>query len=50
MVLMGVGILVALTFLIMVGEVYYERDWPRATWKSFVIALGLLAMCLLVFT
>jgi hypothetical protein len=50
MVLIGTGILVAITFLIMVGEVYYERDWPRATWKPFVISLGLFAMCLIVFT
>lgn len=49
MILIGAGILVALTLLIMAGEIYYERDWPRATWKPFVVALGLFAMSLIVF-
>jgi hypothetical protein len=49
MILIGTEVLVAVTFLIMAGEVYYERDWPRATWKSFVVAVGLFAMSLIVF-
>jgi hypothetical protein len=41
--------LVALRILYSVGEVYYERDWPRDTWKGLLIALGLLCIAISAF-
>jgi hypothetical protein len=41
--------LVAVTFLFMLAEVYFERDLPRATWKGFVIAVALFILCYEVF-
>ena len=36
--------LVALRILYSVGEICYERDWPRSTWKGLLIALGVLCI------
>ena len=33
-------IFTAITFLICCAEAFYERDWPRETFKFFAIALG----------
>ena len=41
--------LVALRILYSVGEVYYERDWPRDTWKGLLIALGVLCIAISAF-
>ena len=41
--------LVALRILYSVGEVYYERDWPRSTWKGLLIALGVLCIAVSAF-
>ena len=41
--------LVALRILYSVGEVYYERDWPRDTWKGLLIALGVLCIAVSAF-
>src|ERR1035437_10133975 len=41
--------LVALRILYSVGEVCYERDWPRSTWKGLLIALGVLCIAVSAF-
>jgi hypothetical protein len=41
--------LVAITGLFVVGEIYFERDWPRSTIKGFLIAVALLVLGLQVF-
>ncbi len=28
-----------------VAEVWFERDWPRRTWRGLALSLGLLALC-----
>jgi hypothetical protein len=38
----------ALTFLICCGEAFYERDWPRETFKFFAMCLGGWCLWLLV--
>ncbi len=41
--------LVLLRVFFSLAEVYYERDWPRSTWRGLVISLGLLWLCASVF-
>ena len=48
-------LLVAFGFLILrvfylLAEVYYERDWPRSTYKGLVTALGLVVVCIIAFS
>ena len=41
--------LVVLRILYSVGEICYERDWPRSTWKGLLIALGVLCIAVSAF-
>lgn len=31
------------------GEIYFEHDWPRHTWRGLVTSGFLVAMCITVF-
>jgi hypothetical protein len=48
-ILLFVAGLLALRMFYLIAEVYYERDWPRSTFKGFVTALGLLVVCIIAF-
>ena len=41
--------LLGLRIFYIIAEVCYERDWPRATFKGLVTALGLLVLCSIAF-
>ena len=45
MILIFVIGLVLLRIAYSLGEIYFERDWPRHTWRGLMISLGLLLMC-----
>src|ERR1035437_8714820 len=49
MILIFVLGLVALRILYSVGEICYEHDWPRSTWKGLLIALGVLCIAVSAF-
>jgi hypothetical protein len=37
--------LVLLRIFYSVGEVYFERDWPRSTWRGLMLSVLLLILC-----
>jgi hypothetical protein len=37
-------ILVAIRIFYSIGEIYYEHDWPRDTWKGLALAVILAAV------
>ncbi len=49
MILLFVAGLLLLRLFYLGAEIYYERDWPRSTFKGFATALGLLVVCIIAF-
>ena len=49
MILVLVALIVLLRVFYSLAEVYFERDWPRSTWRGLLVSLGLLLMCGLAF-
>lgn len=45
MILVFAFVLLALRIFYSVGEMIFERDWPRHTWRGLFIALALFLMC-----
>ena len=45
MILALAAVLVLLRLLFSAGEVYFERDWPRRTWRGLLLALCVFALC-----
>src|SRR5271166_97186 len=37
--------LVLLRVIYSLGEIYFERDWPRSTWRGLLLSLVLFGLC-----
>ena len=42
--------LVIIRLIYSIGEVCFERDWPRNTWRGLVLSLVVFGFCLSVFS
>ena len=45
MILLFIGCIVLVRIFYSLAEIYFERDWPRHTWRGLMISLGLLLIC-----
>jgi len=43
------AVLLLIRVLYSLAEIYFERDWPRRTWRGLALSLILLVFCISIF-
>lgn len=49
MILVFCAFLLLARVLYSLAEIYFERDWPRHTWRGLALSLILFAFCISIF-